>query len=764
MPPGLGHVAAAYVVLGALLWPLPLLGLLHAESSAVVAAAAFFVAGLGSLSQFRRGAALSTSVLWQLAALVVPLAMLTVSLLWRPNCGYVDGLLFYLLLAVPTVPFAVGLAYALDRWSVRRGAGWLVVIGVAVCIAGPIYDIGFHPQFYSYNHVFGGVLGPIYDEELALRPGLIVFRAMTLAWAALFMLIGAMAGRVGSGGRSREGHGSRGRLVGAAAAVAALVAGYVFSADFGINTTHEYLKKALPGLLETEHFDIHYVPDGLSGSDLRAIADQHEFRYHELARVLGVEVDERIQSYLYLDGETKAHLTGARYTNVAPVWLSTPQVHLLQDDVESIFPHELVHVFAREFGLPVLNASLSVGLVEGLAVAMEPPDGRPTPHEQVSAALLSNALKEGGGARNARRALTRSVAARLSPLGFWGGRGAISYTTMGSFVRYLIDAYGAEPLKSVYAMGNFSEVYGKSAERLAEEWTASLMGLSAVDASAGPLAAARFAVPSLFEKPCPHYVPPHRLAFRKAETALVRRDSALALERAAEALAHEPRYAPALDLWSRLLLIAGRQGEVRSRLEPLAADSLAPALLVRLGDARALTGDSEAALVAYERALDLLPSFAHETAIQIYVRSAVAGTPSILRALLTGSAPPASSAPVRAIIHAFHLARLDRFESAAQHLEMAPALLSMGTGDAADAYVAEALRRRRLVWLAVFSYRAGALWAASTYADRAAEAYRIAGAFNEAAQLDDFQQMMVWLASPSTVSTSPTAYPPAVRQ
>lgn len=757
-------VAAAYVILGVLLWPLPLLGLLHAESSAVVAAAAFFVAGLSAISQFRRGVALSASILWHLAALVVPLTMLTLSLLWRPNCGYVDGLVFYLLFAMPSIPLAVGLAYALDRWNVRWPAGWLVGIGAAVCVAGPVYDIGFHPQFYTYNHVFGGVLGPVYDEELALRSGLFVFRGMTLVWAALLMLIGAISRRNGGKERSREMTANRKAMWGAGAAAGALLAGYMFSAEIGINTTQETLKEALPGVIETKHFDIYYRPGRLSESDLRAVADQHEFRYHRLARALGVEVDGRIQSFLYPDAEVKAELTGARYTNVAPVWLSTPQVHVLVEEFERVFPHELVHVFSREFGLPILNASLSVGLVEGLAVALEAADGRPTPHEQVSAALLSTAPAKGGGAPDARGELARSVSTRMSPAGFWGGRGAISYTTMGSFVRYLIDAYGAEPLKAVYPLGNFSEVYGKSAERLAEEWTASVLGLSAVDASAGPLAAARFAVPSLFEKRCPHYVPPHRLAYRRASTALTRGDSTAALEHAAVALEHEPRYTPALDLWSRLSLIRGLESGVRRRLEPLASDSLAPVLFVRLGDARGLTGDSVAARAAYSRAKERLPSFAHDDASLIYLRSMVAGRPAVLRALLTGSAPPTSSGALGAVIHAFHLARLERYDSAAEHLGAAPALHAAGVDDEASIYVEESLRRRRLVWMARFSYRAGALSVASTYAERAAEAYRIAGAFNEAAQLDDFQQMMVWLASSSTVPTSPNAGIPAARQ
>src|SRR5690606_33050047 len=114
----------------------------------------------------------------------------------------------------------------------------------------------------------------------------------------------------------------------------------------------------------------------------------------------------------------------------------------LLSQLSSVMGHELVHVFSREFGMPVLNASPKVGLVEGLAVALEPPDGRPGVHEQVSAAMVRNVAGQSDGSR-----ITENLVARLSPVGFWTGRGAVSYTVMGSFVKFLIDSYGAEPFK-----------------------------------------------------------------------------------------------------------------------------------------------------------------------------------------------------------------------------------------------------------------------------------------------------------------------------
>src|SRR5688572_10004505 len=100
-------VAGVYAAFSVALWPLPLLGLLHAESSAVVAGVGFFASGLAALALFRRGARLRAVLARLEALLLVPWALLTLSLLWRPNCGYPQGLLLFVVFAAPSVALAV---------------------------------------------------------------------------------------------------------------------------------------------------------------------------------------------------------------------------------------------------------------------------------------------------------------------------------------------------------------------------------------------------------------------------------------------------------------------------------------------------------------------------------------------------------------------------------------------------------------------------------------------------------------------------------
>ena len=506
----MGRVVLVYGGVSLVLWTIPLVNRLHAESAAVVAGVGFFAAGLASLALFRQEKAFGTVLARQLAALTVPWLLLTLAALWAPNCGYGQGMLFFLLFAPPSVVLAVALAYALSATRWRRKKSLFVAFGLAVALCGPIYDLGFHPQFYVYNHVFGGVLGPIYDEDLVIRPGLVVFRGLTLLWAVLAYLAGQRLRHRAEVPGARVSVRSRAFWL---AVVLAIGGCYLFAVPLGINTAGWHIQQTLGGVHRTEHFDIYYDPAELDAGAVRRLADDHEFRYAQHAARLETTVTGRIASYLYPDAETKARLTGARNTNVAPVWLRRPQTHVLLPVYEQVFAHELAHVFSREFGLPWIKASLSVGLVEGLAVALEPPDGLPTPHEQVSAAF---AQRQAPGAASG---LADDLATRLSPLGFWTGRGAVSYTTMGSFVRYLLDAYGAARLKRVYAWAHFEAAYGKPLAELAAEWQRYVLDLPMLDRDAGPLVARRFSRPSLFEQRCPHYVPVYRRRYQRGVAA-----------------------------------------------------------------------------------------------------------------------------------------------------------------------------------------------------------------------------------------------------
>ncbi len=616
-----GRVGLAYVGLGLALWPIPLLNVLQVEAAAVVAFVAFFAAGWAALAHFRAG---STAVLPILGRqglmLLVPLGMLSVSTLWAPNCTYGQGLLFYALFPGVTVVFAVGVAYAISGTGVAHPYALLGGIGILLSLAGPIYDLGFHPQFYTYNHVFGGVLGPIYDEQLAVRWGLFVFRGLTLLWAAGALLLG----------RVLRGRGGHWRLAMIVLSIAGL---YAFSAALGINTTEEHLQAELGGHLRTAHFDLYYDPDRHSRRAVEALADDHEAYYARLRRELNLRSDEepgRIQSYLYPNPDLKAQLTGARYTSVSPVWLDQPQVHLLRSRAEASLGHELAHVVSRPYGLPGLRASWAPGLVEGWAVAFEPPSPMPSSHDLVRVAATTDTT-------TALSLKADALAHRLTPWGFWTGRGAVSYATMGSFVRFLLDEYGADRLKRVYAWGNFEEVYGRPLAALVRAWAADLQQAPLVARAAHEVVTRQFTRPSLFETDCPHYVPPHRRHLQAARRAQRRGDSLQVEKHLTAALDAEPRYAAAHGVRAQRRLADGRPRAVLRQLDTLATPYQTTTLILLRADARGLLGDTTSARRLYDRAMARIPRYVPETQMRIRLRKSIAHRSAVLRVITSGA-------------------------------------------------------------------------------------------------------------------------------
>jgi hypothetical protein len=580
------------------MWPVPLLNRLHVESAALLAAAAFFVAGFAALGRLAVGESASRVLAGRLTALGLPLALMLVPTLWAPNCAWMSGVGFFALFPGVTAVLAVASAMVIVSRRMRRPRTVLSVAGCAILILGPFFDLGFHPQFYTYNHVFGGVLGPLYDEQLAVRPGLFAFRGITLLWAALAALLAKRNYRLG--------------------AVAAVLLGmaYFTGGRLGINTGYDDLSRALPGLLRSEHFEIRFDPAHADSLRVREYRDAFEYEYARIADLLDVRTAAPILGYVYPDAEARARLTGARYTSVSPVWLARPQLHILDEGLETVFPHELVHVFSREFGLPVVNASTSVGLVEGLAVALEPPSGRPSADDLVSAASPATGLDVGA-----------RLPEVLSPWGFWTGRGGVSYTVAGSFVRYLLAVFGPEPLKKAYAWSTLERAYGRPVRDLVDGWRSHLESRPWVDVDAVSRARIRLGTPSLFERSCPHYVSPAVRYLRRGEVAWGRADTAQALRWAGRSLAAAPLNPAVLRFWSGVQVATGHGPTARDTLRARPDSTLSVSLRILEADFAQAEGDSVAAKESYRSILERLPRYARALRIRLALSLAALADP-----------------------------------------------------------------------------------------------------------------------------------------
>lgn len=689
-----------YMAVALVLWFVPLFDRLHVESSAVIATVAFFTAGLRRLARARLPQAgmpqpglSQVGLQGQVAAPFIAFGLLSLSALWAPNCDWLRGAGFFVLFVPVSVVFAFSVADCAEAWS-RRPQFWFVVTGLVVVIAGPLYDIGWHPQFYTYNHIFGGVLGPIYDEELVVRPGLFVFRGVTLLWAGVLW----------SAARRKWTLTIPGLVV--------LAAAYTFSGPLGFNTPAAWLESTYSGHVRTAHFDIHYDADAIDDSLLVRLMDDHEWHYERLRRLTGVKPTERVSSYLNGSPDARARRTGARYTSVAPVWLSRPQMHLSLSSVQSVLSHEMAHVFSRAFGMPVVKASPLVGLVEGFAVAVEAPDGSVPPTDQVAAAW-SGHLDEAAD----------RMRMSLSPNGFWGGRGAVSYTTTGAFVGYLLDRYGMEPFRLAYATGRLEDAYGQPLDSLTAGWAVDLGGLQMLSADAGARARARFSVPSLFERVCPHYVPPRVRRYRKA----IEEDDRPAMERL---VADEPDFFAA---WQALAVfhLADEPATARHSLDQVPEEARSNSWALQMAHVHALTGQPDSASVVYTDQLRRTPVSARIMRLRLA---------SWTEAVSTGDLPDVAlfSEP-----HASARTRLEELGDAGRTCDSGASVLSQG--------MCAELDRMRGYWAMRSAYDAGDLATADSVGQVVRARSSAVGDKDLVRLIDDWLMRIAWSATSPTI-------------
>ncbi len=711
--------AAAFAAVVACLWPLPVVGLLHAESSAVVAAAAFFVSAVAGVGALRRGEGVGRVALRSVALLAAPLAGLTLSLLWRANCAYWTGLGLFALLVPPSALLGVGVADALVAFDVRRARLAAVGIGLAVAACGTLWALGFHPQLFVYNLVYGGVLGPIYDEELTVRAGLFVARGEALLWAGV--LVAAARWRRGGGTRP---------AVAACVVLGLLAVGLVVSDRLGTTQSAAGIERVLNVTAGDARIVVHLSPETPEAT--RAdLADTARFRLAQIESKLGVRAAETVHVYLYPDAETKGALLGSRETSVVPVWLARPQVHMLASEVDRSLGHELAHVVAREFGMPGLRASPTVGLVEGLAVAVEPPDGLPAPEALVAAAL---ALPGDAGGLDVDPAAV--VRASMSPLGFWGGRAAVSYTATGAFVGWLIETEGVADVRRAYRTGDVGAATGVPLDTLTQRWAASVRATPPTR-EAAETAAWLFRQPSLFEVRCPHHVPAYVRATRAGFDALEAGDAARAETTFADALAAEPDFAPAQSGQIAAVGAGGRAptSEIVRQLARAVRDTTASATTLRAAsDAMRLLGNDALALRLLTRASNRLAPTDHAGRLSLAGRAML--TAPDLRVLLGSSADPARAA-----------ARLD------VRAPLFAALLWDGLGEPVRAL--HAVRRAVVIGndaaldllAARLAVRAGSFREADVRAARAESSFRARGAFAAAAVAGDVRARARWSAA-----------------
>lgn len=597
-----------YLAAGILCSRIPLLNYLGYEFSFLIAILASVITGLSVAGAVRLSLRSTGTGGWSagelktlfrkklsgnLLLLLIPLALLSLNALLVKNCSYLEGIGFYLLLPCVSVWFSAALGLFC---GVHYRHGRLAFISLMVVSVLYVLYLGYAtPAIFSYNVFYGYFPGLSYDEALGISRSLVAFRLVTAAaggvalWLAL-VLVRSTASDATTGKKGKALFSAllapRRRIATACIAAAAIVL-YVFRCEMGWESTAGYIRETLGGKYDTPHVTLYYPQGLVSAAEIRRIGGEHEFRLAQLARDFGVENVPRIESYLYPDAAAKWKLIGAGNTDIAKPW--SGEIHCTMQNLESTLKHELAHVMAAPFGVPVIRASLRTGLVEGLATAENPTWLNRTLH-QYAAALMKFGPKP-------------EIARLMSLTGFASQNPALSYIAAGSFCRYLLDSYGTTPVLAVYGMADFQQAFGKTLPELVAEWERFLGRLPVPDREQDVLETF-LRRPPIFDKTCARVI-----AGRNAEarTALARHDYA----RARTLFRSSFQEAGGYDAFSGLLASTVRLQEYGPAIrlcDSVIRTSDRPAQFLPLflwyGDACWAAGDTAQARHLYARLLD----------------------------------------------------------------------------------------------------------------------------------------------------------------
>jgi hypothetical protein len=496
--------AMVYFLIAGALTRMPLFNYLGYEFSAVMTIPAAIISGVLTIKFMREHRSkpltrrtwlfvLSDYLLMNTLLLLIPLAVISLNAFAVKNCAFGRGLLYYLLLTEGAMVFAVSLA--LVTGVIFRHGITVFIAATAGILAHILFVTVTQPQLFAFNFILGYFPGITYDEALSDLNQLILYREFTLIASlmmfALFIVLVSAFRTVDpirtNLGVLKERFSSDKRLWSVIFLCASVIGtGHFFRAELGFEYSEEDIRNALGRRSESEHFVVYYNDEDHTAREIQVLKAESEFHYRTVREFLGVhENQKKISVYLYPTAEWKQRYIGTFNTNIAKPWKE--EIHLTTATFASTFRHELVHILAAEFGIPLIGASTRMGLNEGLAVAADWDEGLFTPHEYAAALLREGALDD-----------TERL---FSVTGFAARSSSYAYLVSGSFSRYLIERFGMDRFRRVFPNGNFVSAFGETLESLVRDWKASLRS---IDASSIPSETVRtlFFQPSIFYKTC----------------------------------------------------------------------------------------------------------------------------------------------------------------------------------------------------------------------------------------------------------------------
>ena len=410
--------------------------------------------------------------------LSIPLLISIINSYFSGFCSFIDGLLFYLVLALPSVIVGGALAFISFRiFTGLRMVVFLIMYFLILLVA--IGEIYLNHQVYIYNPIFGYFPGTIFDEGISVDVRLAAYRFLNLLFFSWISVV--IANNILDSTFRRK-----------IFPLIALVVGgifFYFSSYFGFSTTTSRIQSELPYNVQSPKFVIH-SSGKIPKQTLQYIALNCENYYNELSKYFKANTSLPINIYLFDSRQEQKEIFGSEYADVAKPWLNS--VYTSLDNWESTLKHEIAHCFSAVFGTGLfkLAAGFNPALIEGVAEASDAFYDENYIHNLAAVAY-----------NNGQRA---DIIELFSGISFFKKSSTLAYAYSGSFCKFLIERYGVNKFKELYASNDFKDTYNIQINQLIPAYYDFLASIQKQKQT--EKANYYFGRQTIFEKICPRHI------------------------------------------------------------------------------------------------------------------------------------------------------------------------------------------------------------------------------------------------------------------
>lgn len=419
----------------------------------------------------------SIIIIAQVTSLIfIPLLVVLINIFFQEICSFIDGLIFYFVIAVVSGLLSYFLSEILIYVNIKMRY-ILLLISLILLLSIPLIELYLNPQIYFYSPLIGFFPGSIYDEDISVDSKLVFYRMLnvivffSLYWIAKRNFV-------------------RNKVIFSSFILLLIIFSFFISPYLGFSTNENRLKSILPQKFEANHFTIY--SDNLDSLEQKVFNLHLEYYLSELQKSTKVKPSKKITVFLFTNDEDKKKYFGSGNADVAKPWLY--QIYLNKNTWKSTLKHELAHIISAEFGASILRLAgdLNPFLIEGFATSQEPfLDIYPIDY-LASLHYINHNQDIISGLRKSYN--------------FFRFNSTLSYIYAGSFSKYLIDNYGIEKYRLYYSTNEFEKIYKMDFSKVLREYKNYLISYNQNTNPNEHIYSYYFGRKALIQKDCPRFI------------------------------------------------------------------------------------------------------------------------------------------------------------------------------------------------------------------------------------------------------------------